>query len=157
MFPETPEAWRNEAEAERWGRIEQVLAVVTAALEVERREKRIGGALEAAAAVHIGDGALLAAFDGIDPAEVFRTSDARLIDWTDKPAETWEAAADLFRGEASRIAVNPSRADGLKCQRSWKVLPEVEHNLAQHGLQLTDRDLDGVRWWDNHNDGREAA
>jgi isoleucyl-tRNA synthetase len=39
-------------------------------------------------------------------------------------------------------------AEGLKCARSWKVLPEVQHNLDHHGVPLTSRDLDAVRWWD---------
>ena len=44
VFPETPAAWRNEAEAERWAKVQTVLAVVTGALEVERRGKadRVG-------------------------------------------------------------------------------------------------------------------
>ncbi len=48
VIPETPDAWRNDAEAAAGERIEQVTVAVTGALEVERREKRIGGALDAA-------------------------------------------------------------------------------------------------------------
>jgi len=55
---------------------QKVLAVVTGALEGERREKRIGSALEAAPEVYIPD---LAPFAGVDPAEVFRTSQASLV------------------------------------------------------------------------------
>ena len=78
-IPETPAAWSNPAEAARWGKIVEVLDVVTAALEIERREKRMGSALEAAPIVHVADAELLAAFDGVDPAEVFRTSQATLV------------------------------------------------------------------------------
>ena len=46
--PKRPAAWRNDAEAARWAKVEPVTRVVTGALEVERREKRIGAALEAA-------------------------------------------------------------------------------------------------------------
>ena len=49
------------------------------------------------------------------------------------------------------VAVLPDPARGLKCLRSWKVLPEVQRNLDQHGFQLTDRDLDAVRAWDEQH------
>jgi isoleucyl-tRNA synthetase len=55
VMPETPAAWRNDAEAARWAKVETVTSVVTSALEVERRDKRIGSALEAAPVVHIAE------------------------------------------------------------------------------------------------------
>jgi isoleucyl-tRNA synthetase len=122
VFPQTPDAWRNEAEAERWAKVQAVLAVVTGALEVERREKRIGSALEAAPKVTVGDAALLAAFDGVDPAEVFRTSQAELVAGDD---------ADGFRlAEIDGVSVRPFRAEGAKCARCWRVLPEVTEDLC---------------------------
>ena len=77
VFPPTSDEWRNDAEADRWAKVEQVTRVVTGALEIERREKRMGSALEAAPVVHLADAAWMAAFDGLDAAEVFRTSQAR--------------------------------------------------------------------------------
>jgi isoleucyl-tRNA synthetase len=141
VIPDCPDIWRDDVEADRWSRIERVLTVVNAALEVERREKRIGGALEAAPRVHLAEPGLLAAFEGVDPAEVFRTSAAELVA-SDGPAEAFRLP------DSPNVSVSPLAAAGLKCQRSWKVLPEVARNLDQHGLQLTDRDLDAVRWWD---------
>ena len=136
-FPDTPDAWRDEAEAERWARVMRVLEVVTGALEVERREKRIGSALEAAPRVWIADTALLAAFEGLEAADVFRTSAADLI--------AGEGPADVFRlAEAPGVAVEPRRAEGNKCRRSWKVLPEVSEATGW----LTLRDLDAVKAWD---------
>src|SRR5207248_10000245 len=55
VFPQTPSAWRDDAEATRWDQVERVTRVATGALEVERREKRLGGALEAAPRVHLAD------------------------------------------------------------------------------------------------------
>jgi isoleucyl-tRNA synthetase len=147
VIPETPEAWRNEAEAARWGKVQRVLAAVTAALEVERREKRIGGALDAAPIAHVNDPALYAAFDGLDPAEVFRTSQARVV-----LGENGALPDGAFVSpDDPLIAVEPRRADGRKCARSWKVLPEVQTNYEGLGLELTDRDVDAVRWWDAHS------
>ena len=136
-FPDTPDAWRHPEERERWKRVARVLEAVTGALEVERREKRIGSALEAAPRVWIAEPALLSAFDGIDAADVFRTSQAELV--------AGEGPPDAFRlpGETA-VGVEPRRAEGGKCQRSWKVLPEV---TAQTGW-LTLRDRDAVRAWD---------
>jgi len=118
VMPETPEAWRNDAEAERWAKVTAVTSVVTGALEVERREKRLGAALEAAPSVHLADPALLEAFRGLDAAEVFRTSQASLVQG--------EGPADAFRlTEVPGVAVEPLRADGCKCARCWRFLPEV--------------------------------
>ncbi|HEX4742081.1 MAG TPA: isoleucine--tRNA ligase [Caulobacteraceae bacterium] len=139
VFPATPEAWRNEAEAERWDRVQRVTRVVTGALEVERREKRIGAALEAAPVVHLAEPDLLAAFDGLDAAEVFRTSQAQLL--------AGEGLADAFRLEGTAgVAVEPRRAQGRKCARSWRVLPEVGADLRYPDLSL--RDAQAVAWWD---------
>jgi isoleucyl-tRNA synthetase len=113
VFPETPDAWRDDAEAARWGRIGEVLDAVTARLELERREKAIGSALEAAPEVIIADADLVAAFDGVDPAEVFRTSQAT-----------------LKAGGGEGIEVRPFRAQGRKCARCWRILPEVEADLC---------------------------
>jgi isoleucyl-tRNA synthetase len=123
VFPETPDAWRNDAEAERWGRIGKVLEVVTGALEVERREKRIGSALEAAPRVSVADAALAEAFAGVDPAEVFRSSQAAV--------SIGESEADAFRlPEVDGVAVRPFRAEGAKCARCWRILPEVTDDLC---------------------------
>ena len=52
--------------------------VVTGALEVERREKRIGSSLEAAPEIYVADKPRWAdaAFDGLDVAELMITSGA---------------------------------------------------------------------------------
>jgi isoleucyl-tRNA synthetase len=117
-FPETPAAWRNDAEAARWGKVQQVTSAVNGALEVERREKRIGASLEADPTAYIADPALLAAFEGLDPAEVFRTSAAELA--------VGEPPAGSFKLEgAAPVGVKVALAPGCKCLRCWRVLPEV--------------------------------
>jgi isoleucyl-tRNA synthetase len=122
--------------------VQNVTRVVTGALEVERREKRLGAALEAAPRVHIADPALLAAFDGLDAAEVFRASQAALIPGVGPPG--------AFRLDGvPGVAVEPLRAEGRKCARSWRILPEVGTVPAYPDLSL--RDADAVAWWDaNH-------
>ncbi|MEM7767760.1 MAG: isoleucine--tRNA ligase [Pseudomonadota bacterium] len=113
VFPDTPDTWYDETLAQRWDAIFKVRRVVTGALEIERKDKRIGSSLEAAPIVHIGDQALLDAFDGEDPAELFITSGATF--------ETREAPKSAFTLEDTPgIAVVPARATGQKCARSWK-------------------------------------
>ena len=139
VIPDTPGAWRNDEEAARWARVQAVTSVVTGALEVERREKRLGAALEAAPRVHIADTVLMAAFDGLDPAEVFRTSQATLI--------AGAGPAGAFRlSETEGVAVEPLRAEGRKCTRSRRILPEVGSDPRYPDLSR--RDADAVAAWD---------
>ena len=122
-LPPTPDDWRNDAEAARWSRIQHVLEAVTGALEIERRDKRIGSALEAAPGVWVADPELLAQFEGVDPAEVFRTSGATL--------QGGEGPSEAFRlPEAAGVAVDPAKALGHKCARCWRILPEVKADGA---------------------------
>lgn len=134
-----PDAWISTAEANRWSKIETVLGVVTASLEGKRRDKVIGSALEAAPVVYIADNSLYEAFEGIDAAEVFRTSQATL---------TYETAPDdafCLEGTAM-VAVGFALAEGNKCQRSWRILPEVGSDPRYPDLSL--RDADAVAEWD---------
>ncbi|MGZ6013975.1 MAG: class I tRNA ligase family protein, partial [Caulobacteraceae bacterium] len=142
VFPDTPDAWRSDAEAARWDKVQEVTRAVTGALEIERREKRIGGALEAAPKVWIADPALLAAFDGLDAAEVFRTSQAELVAG-DGPDEAFRSP------DVANVAVEPLRAQGAKCARSWRILPEVGSDPRYPDLSL--RDADAVAFWDDHH------
>jgi isoleucyl-tRNA synthetase len=116
--------------------------VVTGALEIERRDKRIGAALEAAPRVWIVEPALMAAFEGLDPAEVFRTSQASL--------RIGEGPADAFRlDDVAGVAVEPLRAEGRKCARSWRILPEVGEDPRYP--DLSPRDADAVAFWDQQH------
>ena len=137
VIPATPAEWQNDAEAARWAKVETVMSVVTGALEVERREKRIGSALEAAPVVHVADAELLAAFDGLDAAEVFRTSAATLV-----AGEGGAFTTDEVKG----VSVDPKLAEGNKCARSWRILPEVGTDPRYPELSL--RDAEAVAYWD---------
>ncbi len=128
LFPETPAEWRDKHLAAKWKKVRAVRRVVTGALEVERREKRIGASLEAAPVVYIGDPDLLAAYEGLDAAELFITSDATLT------GDAAPAEAFRFEGETIDVAVLPGRAEGEKCRRCWRILPEVGENKAHDNL-----------------------
>ncbi len=55
QFPAIPSNWANETVSEKWKQVRAVRRAVTGALEIERKEKRIGSSLEAAPVVHVAD------------------------------------------------------------------------------------------------------
>ncbi|MGI9418433.1 MAG: isoleucine--tRNA ligase, partial [Geminicoccaceae bacterium] len=112
-FPVISDDWRNEELAAKWERIRRVRRVVTGALEIERREKRIGSSLEAAPKVYVSaeDAALLADVDG---AELAITSGLEVI-----AGDPPEGAFTL--DDAPGIGVVPALAEGEKCQRCWQI------------------------------------
>ncbi len=117
-IPETPDAWRDAALAEKWSAVRQVRRVVTGALEERRRDKTIGASLEAAPTVHVADAAMSEAARSVPFADICITSDIAV--------ETGEGASDAFRlDEVPGVAVAFATATGEKCARCWKILPDV--------------------------------
>jgi isoleucyl-tRNA synthetase len=139
LFPEVPTEWRDDALAERFGKVMRVRRVVTGALEVERREKRIGSSLEAAPEIYIADDGLRAAFDGLDVAEIMITSAATL-----KSGATPKGAFTI--PEVEGVGVVPKPAQGKKCARSWRIVPDV--GADPEFPDLSERDARAVREFD---------
>ncbi|WP_434087845.1 isoleucine--tRNA ligase [Agrobacterium tumefaciens] len=118
QFPEIPAEWKNDALEAKWEKIRKVRTVVTGALEVERREKRIGSSLEAAPVVHVADADLLAALQGQDFAEICITSAISVVGD--------EGPADGFSlPEVAKVVVEQKLAEGVKCARSWRITTDV--------------------------------
>jgi isoleucyl-tRNA synthetase len=139
QFPATHSAWRDEALAEKWRKVRAVRRVVTGALEIERKEGRIGSSLEAAPKVYIADRDLRDALAGVDLAEISITSGAELM--SSAGPET------AFRLEdVPGVAVVFARAKGTKCARSWKILEDVGADPEFPELSL--RDAEAVRQFD---------
>ncbi len=117
-FPDTPANWRDADLESSMAKIRHVRRAVTAALEIQRQEKVIGSSLEAAPIVHVEDAEvrdLLATFDVDD---LCITSGLTV---TGDPAP-----AEAFRvPEIEGVAVVFEKAEGEKCQRCWKILPDV--------------------------------
>ncbi len=111
LFPEIPAAWRDEALAAKWARIRELRREVTGVIEAARAAGEVGSSLQAAPALALpeGDRALL---DAEGWAEVSITS-GFVLEAGDAPAARFAPAA------------------GVKCERCWKVLPEVS---SAHGL-----------------------
>ncbi|MCW5709564.1 isoleucine--tRNA ligase [Shinella sp.] len=118
QFPAVPAEWRDDALEAKWEKIRAVRSVVTGALEIERREKRIGASLEAAPVVSIADPELLAALEGQDFAEICITSAISVV--------AGEGPAEAFRlADVAKVAVEPKLAEGRKCARSWRITMDV--------------------------------
>ena len=118
QFVDIDPTWRDAALAAKWDKIRTVRRVVTGALEIERREKRIGSSLEAAPAVYIDDADLQAVIEGQNMADICITSQIEII-----AAPAPDAAFTL--DDVAGVGVVPQLAEGQKCQRSWKILPDV--------------------------------
>jgi isoleucyl-tRNA synthetase len=139
LFPKVPAAWRDDELAEKWRKVRLVRRVVTGALEIERAAKRIGSSLEAAPVVYVADRELLAALADVDMAEVAITSAATVTEGEGPP--------DAFRlAEVTGVAVEPRRAEGRKCARSWKILPTV--GADPDYPEVSPRDAQALREWD---------
>ncbi|MEY8880099.1 isoleucine--tRNA ligase [Donghicola sp. XS_ASV15] len=117
-IPATPADWLDEPLAAKWSSVRKVRRVVTAALEVQRTDKVIGASLEAAPIVHVEDADTLAALKTVAFEDICITSGIAL---TADPAP-----AEAFRlPDQAGVGVVFEKADGEKCQRCWKILPDV--------------------------------
>ncbi len=117
-FHKIPAEWRDDALAFKWEKIRSLRKVVTGALEVERREKRIGSSLQGQVKVFVADESYRDALINIDMAELSITSTAKLV--------VGDAPETAFRHEdVDGVAVVSSLAEGAKCERCWQVLETV--------------------------------
>jgi isoleucyl-tRNA synthetase len=139
LFPEVPDAWRDEALAEKWRKVRELRRVVTGALEIERAGKRIGSSLEAHPIVHVSNEDLFEAVADVDLPEVCITSAATLVED--------EGPADAFRlADVAGVAVVPGLAEGTKCARSWKILTSI--GADPQYPDVSPRDAKALREWD---------
>lgn len=107
-FTTAPESWHNPALAEKWAKIETVRDAVLAEIEPYRADKTIGSSLGASPVIVVNDDYAIA-IEGIDMAEVCITSQVK-----------------IEKGE--KLEVKFEKSDGDKCNRCWKILPEVRDN-----------------------------
>jgi isoleucyl-tRNA synthetase len=125
-FPDLPDHWLDDELATRWSRIRAARLAVTGAIEKARNNGVLKSSLQAHPTLYAPD-AVIAAFHGLDAADVFITSGATLIADT-PPADAHIDDDDLTTG------VTIALADGDKCDRCWKILPELnegDHKLCQ--------------------------
>ncbi|MGH1402628.1 MAG: isoleucine--tRNA ligase [Alphaproteobacteria bacterium] len=127
-FPDVPEAWKDYSLNANWRSVKTVRDEVLAAIEPLRADKHLRSSLEAKPIVKIPDN-VLAVIKGVNMEDVCITSQI-----------------DISEGDSTVII---EKADGEKCERCWKVLPEVSSET-----KLCNRCGDAV---EAHNQNSKAA
>jgi isoleucyl-tRNA synthetase len=138
LFPDALKRFSDQRLAAKWQTIRNVRRVVTGALEVERAAKRIGSSLEASPLLHVTDKGIFDTLFDVDLAEVCITSNAMLTN--DEPP-----AGAFTLGDVPGVAVVVERAVGIKCARSWKILPTVGEDPEYP--DVSPRDAEALREW----------
>ena len=123
LFADIPADWLDPALGERWAVLRDLRRVVTGALELERGAKRLGSSLQAAVEIFVPE-RFANLVDEIDVAELCITS-AGTVRFDPPPGDAF-ALPDV-----PDIAVRVTAAPGERCERCWRVLPEVGE-LAGH-------------------------
>jgi isoleucyl-tRNA synthetase len=122
-FATVPETWLDPALADRWETLRDIRRVATGALELERAAKRIGSSLQAGVDIYVDNTSNLPQDDKFF-AELCITSDAS-VRIGDVPPEAFTLP------DVPGVAVVVRDAAGSKCERCWRVLPEVG-SIAEH-------------------------
>jgi isoleucyl-tRNA synthetase len=117
LFPDIPAGWRDDALGARWAALRNLRRVVTGALEVERGAKRLGSSLQAELELFVPPH-LAGLVRDVDLAELCITSAG-----TVRPGPL---PADAFvLPDVAEIGVRIRPAPGQRCERCWRVLPEI--------------------------------
>ncbi|HRK98326.1 MAG: isoleucine--tRNA ligase [Alphaproteobacteria bacterium] len=136
-FPVLPNAWLDAELDKKWQTAREIRRVVLGALEPKRADKTIGSSLEAHPKIFITE-KLSGDLQGIDLAELCITSQVTVI--VDK------AQSGTFQlPDVKDVSVEFALAEGKKCERCWKILPEVGTDKDYPDLSL--RDADAVRYY----------
>lgn len=117
-FPDTPAAWRDDALAARSETVRAVRRVVTGALEEQRTAKVIGSSLEAGPTVYLSPELAAVITNAETFADLCITSQITIAEG-DAPEGAFTLA------DVAGVGVVFAKADGAKCARCWKVLPDV--------------------------------
>ena len=113
VFPENVRRFKDEDLDRRWARLRDIRDEVNRALENARQAKTIGTSLAAHVALTAG---------GVS-AELLRRHEA------DLPMLFIVSQVSLDAAGPEGVSVSVSRAEGHKCDRCWRVLPELSRTM----------------------------
>ncbi len=136
-FPDIPKEWRNAHLADKFETAFDIRRAILGALEPKRVDKTIGSSLEAHPIVYVPP-EWAEKISGLDMAELSITSQITIL--TD-PAP----AGAFMLNDMKDVAVVFQKAEGKKCLRSWKILPDVGTDPEYPDLSA--RDADAVRYY----------
>jgi isoleucyl-tRNA synthetase len=117
-FPETPASWRDEALAAKWNVVFLARKSATSQIEPLRVAKQVGSSLEAAVSLNCFNRRELEFLQDVDFAEVCITSTAS-VKMYERPV------SDEAKDSPWPWTVDVALAPGQKCERCWRVLPDV--------------------------------
>jgi len=121
----TPKEWRQDHLEAKWEEIRSIRSVITSALEKERAAKTIGSSLQAEVVIYASPERLSLLKSAGDLAELSITSAAKITVAT-------PPSSAITLDEVPGIGVIVNMAVGGKCERCWRILPEVapENSLS---------------------------
>jgi isoleucyl-tRNA synthetase len=135
-FPSDLAALRDQALVDRWARLLQLREFVNAQAEKLRQQKIVGSSLELRVDI-LAKGALAALLTSCGPLlpALFIVSevDVRHDEGLSADAEA-SSGAQVSESDTSLALVSVARADGEKCQRCWRIVPEVSREHDTEGL-----------------------
>ena len=117
LFLESPRIWDNPSIASRWESLRDIRRVLTGALEVERAARTIGSSLQAKLIMYVGK-EWADTLASTDWAELAITSQCIIVR-AQMPANAF--TLEEVKGIGAVVEI----AEGQKCDRCWKTLPEV--------------------------------
>ncbi len=121
VFPERLDTLVDSELASRWTQIIAIRDQVNAAIELKRKEKVVGNSLAAKVTLEAsGQTAELLERYRADLPSVFIVSEVEL-----------RPAAGASENE---VIVTVSRADGVKCERCWRIVPAVSSDARHPGV-----------------------
>ena len=129
-FPQVPERWKNDALSAKWHDVKKLKDQANLSLENIRTKGVIKSSLEAQINMHITESSV-ELFEQIDIDEILIVSEVTVDKYeggTFLPDEVPNGHEKWQIGQAadnSFLQVHVQKAEGEKCVRCWKVLPEV--------------------------------
>ncbi|MGE3333739.1 MAG: isoleucine--tRNA ligase [Rhodospirillaceae bacterium] len=117
QFPNLPAHWRDDGLAQKWAKVRDLRRAITGALELERAAKKIGASLQAHPKVW-APAELLEVAKGLPMDDICITSAITL-----QPGAAPGGAHTS--PDVPGVGVVIDLAEGEKCVRCWKVLPDV--------------------------------
>lgn len=123
LFPELPFMWDAPSLAKKYEGLRDIRRVMTGALEVARASKVIGSSLQGTIKLYVNS-SLKNFIKEVDLAELSITSAVEVVE-----GPVPENAFTLE--DTPKVGVVVTLASGNKCERCWKVLPEVTTDLCK--------------------------
>ena len=117
LFPDIPENWNNEEVKSKWMIVQSVRKTITESIEVERSAKTIGSSLECEIYLYSSDLNKVKILETLDFSEIAIISKATIVNA--------QVPSNANLNDDAEIGVVVKKANGIKCDRCWKIDSEV--------------------------------